>query len=296
MSYKKNNFVYLENEKYDLFKKDVDNNRIANEFRRATNNLLKAKQLVITMTIDPFSKEVIYTGNKALIDKIEEKNSHEILLSDIERVMTNLVNDDHEDLTFSELDRATRKDYLVDESVAKLPQLRINPNSSDWTAVIGRKVVESFMKDISMKEKENVDYNKKDDKLPTWYPKDVKRKYASNMDKESSKKVMNAILDRYPEIEEDYRMHGMARDTPKRQKKILEQTHSDSPSKRLNLMKTLSLKTKGQNERSKSPENHDDLRKKLAYQKIGLQPKEGWNVWMVKKKFQIDSDNLSRKI
>ena len=276
----KKSHVSLENEKYDQFKDEVQNNRKANEFRKATNEFLKSKQIVLTVSIDPCTKELIYTGDKAIIERIEEKNSNKTLLSDIENALLELSTDKNRDFKYSELDRGNRKDYCNDESVAKLPRLKINPNSNNWTAVIGRKVVESYMKDI--KERENLGYNKNKDKAPKWYPKDVKRLYASNLDKEASKKVMNAILSEYKEIEEDYRMHGMQFDTPKHQKKRIEQTHSDSSSKRLNIDNT--------------PANHDDLRKKLVYQRMGLRPKVGWNVWVCKKKFQLDNEKLSRKL
>ena len=272
--------VSLENEKYDQFKDEVQNNRKANEFRKATNEFLRSKQIVLTVSIDPCTKELIYTGDKTIIERIEEKNSNQTLLSDIENALLELSTDKNRDFKYSELDRGNRKDYCNDESVAKLPRLKINPNSNNWTAVIGRKVVESYMKDI--KERENLGYNKNKDKAPKWYPKDVKRLYASNLDKEASKKVMNAILSEYKEIEEDYRMHGMQFDTPKHQKKRIEQTHSDSSSKRLNIDNT--------------PANHDDLRKKLVYQRMGLRPKVGWNVWVCKKKFQLDNEKLSRKL
>ena len=276
----KKSHVSLENEKYDQFKDEVQNNRKANEFRKATNEFLKSKQIVLTVSIDPCTKELIYTGDKAIIERIEEKNSNKTLLSDIENALLELSTDKNRDFKYSELDRGNRKDYCNDESVAKLPRLKINPNSNNWTAVIGRKVVESYMKDI--KERENLGYNKNKEKAPKWYPKDVKRLYASNLDKEASKKVMNAILSEYKEIEEDYRMHGMQFDTPKHQKKRIEQTHSDSSSKRLNIDNT--------------PANHDDLRKKLVYQRMGLRPKVGWNVWVCKKKFQLDNEKLSRKL
>ncbi len=288
MSSKKNNFVYLDNKKYDLFKKEVDNNRKANDFRKATNELLQSKQIVLTVTIDPCTNEILYTGDKVLIEKIEERNSHEIMLSDIESLMLDMTKDENQDFSFSELDQGYKKDYHGNDCVTKLPKLKISPDSDDWTAVIGRKIVEMYMKDLRMRD--DLSDNKKKDKIPTWYPKDVK-KYASNLDKEASKKVMNAILIQFPEIEEDYRLHRSNNDTPIRKKRI-EQTHKDSPSKKFNLMKTLSPKQKTQRERSKSP--YDDLRKKMAYTKIGLTPKEGWNVWAVKKKFQMEKETLDR--
>ena len=292
--------VSLENEKYDQFKDEVQNNRKANEFRKATNEFLRSKQIVLTVSIDPCTKELIYTGDKTIIERIEEKNSNKTLLSDIENTILELSTDKNRDFKYSELDRGKRKDYCNEESVARLPRLKINPDSNDWTAVIGRKVVESYMKDI--KERENLGYNKNKEKAPKWYPKDVKRLYASNLDKEASKKVMNAILSEYKEIEEDYRMHGMQYDTPN-QKKRIKQTHSDSPSKRLNIMKTLSLDNTPATVKAKMTRgdhddipNHDDLRKKLLFQRMGLRPKVGWNVWVCQKKFQLDNEELSRKL
>ncbi len=279
--------VNLENEKYDQFKNEVQNNRKANEFRKATNEFLASKQIVLTVYVDPCTKELIYTGDKAIIERIEENNSNKTLLSDIEDAILELSTDKNRDFEYSELDRGNRKDYHADESVARLPRLKINPSSNDWTAVIGRKVVESYMKDI--KARENLGYNKNKDKAPKWYPKDVKRLYGSNLDKDSSKKVMHAILSEFKEIEEDYRMHGMRFDTPN-QKKRIEKTHSESPSKRL---KTLSL--------DKTPETvktptHDDLRRKLFFHKLGVAPNAGWNVWICKKKFQLDNEEVSRKL
>lgn len=292
--------VSLDNSKYDQFQDEVLKNRKANEFRKATNDLLRSKQIVLTISVDPCTKELIYCGDKAIIERIEEMNSNKIILSDIEHAMLEESTDNKRNFNFSELDRGNRRDYPDEESVVRLPRLKINPNSNDWTAVIGRKVVESYMKDI--KERENLAYNKNKDKAPKWYPKDVKRLYASNLDKDASKKVMNAILSEYTEIEEDYRMHGMRFDTPNHQKKRIEQTHSDSPSKRLNIMKTLSLDNTPETVKTKmtktdiSPQNHDDLRKKLVYKRMGLEPKIGWNVWVCKKKFELDKEKLSRKL
>ncbi len=300
-----------ENEKYDQFKDEVQNNRKANEFRKATNEFLKSKQIVLTVSIDPCTKEIIYSGDKTIIERIEENNSNKTLLSDIENAIVELSNDKNRDFNYSELDRGTRKDYHADQSVAKLPRLKIDPNSTDWTAVIGRKVVECYMKDI--KERENLGYNKNKDKAPKWYPKDVKRLYASTLDKDASKKVMHAILSEFKEIEEDYRMHGMRFDTPNQKKRIeqthsdsnqkkrIEQTHSDSPSKRLNIMKTLSLDKTPETvktnltKRDEMPPNHDDLRRKLFFQNLGMAPNEGWNVWVCKKKF-VENEELSRKL
>lgn len=294
------NNISSSNEKFEQFKDEVSHNRKANEFRNATKDLLKAKQIVLTVTVDPCTNQIIYTGANLIIKRIEEKTSTEMTLLDIEHVMLNISKDENQDLKFSELERGNRKEYQNDEPVARLPKLKINPNSNDWTAVIGRKVVECYMKDL--KERENLGYNTNKDKIPKWYPKDVKRIYASNLDKDASRKVMNAILSEYSEIEEVYKVCEMPLGNQNHQKNRFEQTHSDSPSKKLNIMKKLSLNKTPQSETTKpttrdiSPKNHDDLRKKLVYQRMGLQPKVGWNVWVCKKKFELDTENLSRKL
>ena len=67
-------------------------------------------------------------------------------------------------------------------------------------------------------------------------------------------------------------------------------------------MKTLSLDNTPETANTKmtkrdiSLQNHDDLRKMLVYKRMGLEPKVGWNVWVCKKKFQLDNENLSRKL
>ena len=288
------------NELFEQFKKEVSRNRKANEFRNATNDLLKANQIVLTVTVDPCTNKIIYTGENSIIAKIDEKNCSKMTLQDIEHLMLKTSYDENAGFKFCELDGKNQKKYQENEPVAKLPKLKINPSSNDWTAVIGRKVVESFMKDI--KDREHLGYNTNKDKIPKWYPNDVRKIYASNLDKDASKKVMKAILGAYPEIEEVYKVWEIPFVKQNHQKNKFEQAHSDSPAKRLNIMKKLSLNKTPQTVKTNlqlrdiHPKNHDDLRKKLVYQRMGLEPKEGWNVWVCKKKFQLDNENHSRKM
>lgn len=291
MNSKKNTDLNVGKGEYEQFMNDVINNRKANEFRKATQELLKTGQIVFTMAIDPCTQSIIYTGDLSILEIIQ-KSSNNINIQDIERAMLSKKNNGKSSFTFSELHKNNRKDYKDDEPVSKLPKLRISPDSSSWTAITGRKVVENFMKDI--KDRENLSYNKNKDKTPSWYPKDVKKLYASNLDKDESKKVMKAIIAEFPEIRDVYKV----------QKKRFEQTHRESPSKKLNLMNSLSLDNEHKNSKPKlstnlnnSKINHDDLRKKLFFSKdLKLKPKSGWDIWVCQRKFKLANEIISKSM
>ena len=185
------------------FTKHVEANRNANKFRDATKDLLvNSKQVVVTLTIDPCSNTIIVTGESSTVKLVERNGIDNLTLNDICAEMRKEAVWNSDNLSFSELHNGIRRDFGRSEPVARLPTLKnIDPSGEDgngWHVVLGRKVTGFYMADI--KQRTNLKYNKNKNKKASWLPKDVDRLYNSNMTKDESRKVMEAIIETFPEV------------------------------------------------------------------------------------------------
>ena len=253
------------------FTKHVEANRDANKFRDATKDLLvNSKQVVVTLTIDPCSQEIIVTGESTTVKFVEEKGLDKVTLSDICDKIRQEAVWNSENLSFSELHNGLRRDFSRSKPVARLPTLKnIDPKGDDgngWPVLLGRKVVGSYMTDI--KHRENLKYNKNKNKRAEWLPKDVDKIYNANMTKDESRKVMEAIMDTFPE------------EVKPMSTKKTETSKKCTGKKRKNECENIVSKVKKHRATNSENKKHDDLRKKLFFSnRLNLVPKVGWEAW-----------------
>ena len=257
------------------FTKHVEANRDANKFRDATKDLLvNSKQVVVTLTIDPCSNKFIVTGESTTIKLVEEKGLDKVTLSDICAEIRKEAFWNSDNLSFSELHNGLRRDFRKSEPVARLPTLKnIDPKGDDgngWPVVLGRKVVGLYMADIKLRT--NLKYNKNKNKRADWLPKDVDKIYNANMTKDESRKVMEAIMETFPE-----EVKPMSKEKPETSKKCTAKKRKNECENIVSEVK----KGKKEHKASNSLEDmHDDLRKKLVFGKIlHLVPKVGWEAF-----------------
>lgn len=250
------------------FTEHAEANRNANKFRDATKDLLvNSKQVVLTLTIDPCSKQIIVTGESSIVKHVEKKGFDSLTLSDICAEIQEKSVWHSENNSFSELHNGIRKDFDKSEPVARLPTLKyVDPKGDDgngWHVLLGRKVVGLYMTDI--KHRENLKYNKNKNKKASWLPKDVDKLYNANMTKDESIKVMESIMETFPEV-----------------KPIITSEKGTGRKRKSEFVKNVSdeqIKKKEKKEHT-ARFMHEDLRKKLYYGKrLNLVPKIGWEAW-----------------
>ena len=173
-------------------------NRESNKFREATRQLLvDSKQTVLAITLSPSSGELMITGQSALVHLIENKGFNATTINDIQNAMKAENKKENTDIVFSELYQNSSKDYTEDESVSRLAEFN-HLNHNEWTAVEGRKAVGLYMADIRAKNKNK--NGKKEVKKKEWLPDGVDKAYNANMTIRDTTKVMQAIIDNFPEV------------------------------------------------------------------------------------------------
>lgn len=177
---------------------EIIKNREANKFREATKELLvDSNQMVLTLTLNSTSNELVVTGESSIVHLIEKKGIEASTLGDIRAAMIKKNARKNNTLGFSEFYQDVSKDYSKTESAFKLLELNhVNPD--DWDVLDGKKVVGWYMADI--RTKNNTKYNKDVDKKATWLPEGVNKLYNSNMTRDDTTKVMKAILKTFPEV------------------------------------------------------------------------------------------------
>ena len=136
---------------------EILKNREAKKFREATKELLvDSNQMVLTLTLNSSSNELVVTGESSIVHLIEKKGIEASSLADIRSAMIKKNATRNNNLNFSEFYQDVSKDYSKTESVFKLLELNhVNPDG--WSEFDGRKVVGWYMADI--KTKNNNKYN-----------------------------------------------------------------------------------------------------------------------------------------
>ena len=180
------------------FEEEVKQNREANRFRQATKELLvDSKQIVVTLTLNPSSKQLMITGESSIINNIAKKGIEVSTIDDIKTLMLKNNEKKNTNFVFSELYQNDLKNYKTNESVYRLPELN-HVNHETWGSKDGRKVVGSYMADI--KARNNNKYDKNKEKLAPWLPVGFKKVYNANMTRDDTTQVMKAILKHFPEV------------------------------------------------------------------------------------------------
>ena len=186
----------------DKFLEEVRKNKESNYFREATKQLLVgSSQLVLTLTVNPCSKDVMITGESSIVNLIENAGLEDLSLAKIKDAMlskNSQRSDKNKDtkLVFSELHRDIKKEYLEDQPVTLLPEMNhVKPD--EWGVLEGRKVVGTYFTEI--KKRNNNKYDKSLDKKPKWLPKEVNKIYTTDMTRDECTIVMKAILKEFPE-------------------------------------------------------------------------------------------------
>lgn len=194
-------------QKLEKFLGEVVENRNANKFREATKDLLvHSGQIVLTLTVNPSSRDLMVTGESTLINLIESVGLENLSLADIKTELLNIkaqrdANKSNDKLLFCELHRDVKKDYSENQPVAILPTLNhLKPD--EWGVIQGRKVVGTYYTEI--KARNNNKYDRSIDKKASWLPKGIDKIYNSTLTRDECTSVMKAIMKEFPETNPEY--------------------------------------------------------------------------------------------